>query len=265
MGTAPNSQLVRVNVTARTSTGSSNAVVVEVPAGHCDPTDLLPALQILDDALITEARRASEAAGRSVTCRKGCGMCCRQLVPVTEMEANWLMALVETFPTARRAFVRSRFETAATKLSETGRRDTVMNAWALDRAPLRRLAVEYFRLGIACPFLRDEQCSIYPERPLACREYLVTSPAQDCETLGRVDRVPVPGRLSSRLAKANRASWIPLVLAPEWIAGHRVDGHGGERRTGPELLAEALGTQLGDKEPSGVGPVDRRSSVGQTG
>jgi Fe-S-cluster containining protein len=31
-----------------------------------------------------------------------------------------------------------------------------------------------------CPFLEDESCSIHPDRPLVCREYLVTSPAELC-------------------------------------------------------------------------------------
>ena len=31
-----------------------------------------------------------------------------------------------------------------------------------------------------CPFLEEESCSIHPDRPLVCREYLVTSPAELC-------------------------------------------------------------------------------------
>jgi hypothetical protein len=35
--------------------------------------------------------------------------------------------------------------------------------------------VRYFLQGVACPFLEAESCGIHPDRPLACREYLVTS------------------------------------------------------------------------------------------
>jgi hypothetical protein len=41
------------------------------------------------------------------------------------------------------------------------------------------LSLEYLALGIACPFLEDESCSIHAERPLACRQHLVTSPARN--------------------------------------------------------------------------------------
>ena len=47
----------------------------------------------------------------------------------------------------------------------------------------RRLGLEYFKPQIPCPFLEDESCSIYAERPFVCREYLVTSPAENCTTL----------------------------------------------------------------------------------
>ena len=41
---------------------------------------------------------------------------------------------------------------------------------------MRILGREYFQLGIPCPFLEEESCSIYHDRPITCREYLVTSP-----------------------------------------------------------------------------------------
>jgi Fe-S-cluster containining protein len=243
---SPSSQKLRVNVTVCTPTTNSIAVV-EVPTGPCDPIDLLPAFRSIDDVLVNEARQASVAAGGPVTCRKGCDWCCYQLVPVTGIEARWLGALVESLPTARRAIVQTRFAVATSQLAEAGLCDQVTVALSLERAQSHRLAARYFRLRIACPFLEDHQCSIYSERPLACREYVVTSPAQACETLGHVDRIPVPGRLSLRLGKdeANRVTWIPLVSVPEWVVAHAEEDQPGDGRTGPELLAEALGAHRG--------------------
>ena len=254
MDNSPSSQKVRVNVTVRTP-ATNPIVVVEVPTGSCDPIDLLPAFRSIDDVLVAEARQASVAAGRPVTCRKGCDWCCYQLVPVTGIEARWLGALVESLPNAHRAIVQTRFAAAASQLAEAGLRDQVTAAWSLERAQSCRLAARYFRLWIACPFLEDHQCSIYSERPLACREYVVTSPAQACETLGHVDRIPVPGRLSPRLGRdeANRVTWVPLVLVPEWVVAHTEEDQPGDGRTGPELLAEALGTRVGHEQQSTVG------------
>lgn len=244
MDTSPSSHQVQIKVTVRTPTTKS-VVVVEVPAGPCHPIDLLPAFRAIDDVLVTAARQAALAAGRPVTCRKGCDWCCYQLVPVTGIEARRLGALIESLPDARRAIVQARFAAAASRLTGAGLCDQVTSAWSLDRAQNCRLATRYLCLRIACPFLEDHQCTIYSERPLACREYLVTSPAQACRTLGHVDRIPVPGRLSLRLERdeADRTTWIPLVQAPQWVDAQPQDDGMGDERSGPQLLATALGTQ----------------------
>ncbi|MEO8777051.1 MAG: YkgJ family cysteine cluster protein [Rhodanobacter sp.] len=39
-----------------------------------------------------------------------------------------------------------------------------------DEVSHRQLGIDYLRQGVACPFLEQESCSIYDERPLACRK-----------------------------------------------------------------------------------------------
>ena len=41
----------------------------------------------------------------------------------------------------------------------------------------------YYALRLPCIFLEDGACSIYEHRPAACREYLVTSPAELCQDM----------------------------------------------------------------------------------
>ena len=104
----------------------------------------------------------------------------------------------------------------------------------------------YFRLGIPCPFLEQESCSIYAERPITCREFLVTSPAEHC---ARVDsagvvRVRLPLRVFNAVARWNvppsghvRERWVPLILAPQWAEAHPAEP---PPRPGTELLEEFL-------------------------
>src|SRR5262249_14826542 len=94
----------------------------------------------------------------------------------------------------------------------------------------RSLAMTYFDQDIPCPFLEEESCSIYRERPLICREFLVTSPAANCSRLAEdktVRGVRPPFRLSVALKRledgpqAERSiRWVPLILAPEWAEAH---------------------------------------------
>jgi Fe-S-cluster containining protein len=90
------------------------------------------------------------------------------------------------------------------------------------------LGLDYFRLGIPCPFLENESCSIYADRPLACREFLVTSPAENCRNPGpdNIAKVPLPAMLSETLyrfgatGERQPAFWFPLVLALRYAAEH---------------------------------------------
>jgi Fe-S-cluster containining protein len=190
-----------------------------------------------------------ERSGRTVSCQKGCGACCRQLVPLSPPEAWMLADLVAGMPEPRRSEARAAFAEAAATLETAGLKAPLLGR--IERASqMTALALDYFRLGIACPFLKEESCSIHPSRPSICREYLVTSPAENCGQLGRrpVDRIPVNVRLSEALSNLTaklldkEAEVIPMTLALEWAEAHREDG----RRTwDARTLIEGLAAELG--------------------
>ena len=197
---------------------------LEVPAGPARIDDLLPALQALTDALVAVATKQAQADGRRVSCRAGCGACCRQLVPVSEVEARRLAELVRALPDPERAIVEDRFARALEAMAAGGLLDRLRASdTPMDRDERRRVGLEYFARGVACPFLVDESCSIHRDRPLSCREYLVTSPAERCArpAPGTIDQVPMPTQLSRALmgtgddGAAHPVRWRPLVLALE--------------------------------------------------
>jgi hypothetical protein len=68
---------------------------------------------------------------------------------------------------------------------------------------------------VACPFLEDEACSIHADRPLSCREYLVTSPPELCAALSPgIEKATLEARPSLALLDADlRDGWLPLVLS----------------------------------------------------
>jgi Fe-S-cluster containining protein len=112
---------------------------------------------------------------------------------------------------------------------------------------------EYFQLSIACPFLEEESCSIHPDRPVSCREYLVTSPAEECAQpfSSQVRTIPIPFKMWWSLARfdplpadSQYVPWVPLIQALEWAEAHPEDG---PARPGPELLGELFGNLTGKK------------------
>ena len=109
----------------------------------------------------------------------------------------------------------------------------------------RQLALDYLYVRVPCPFLEDESCSIHPIRPLACREYLVTSPPEHCFDPATLKAVPVPlplylsrvlGRMGAEIENDARG-WIPLLFLFAWM---KAGAHPGEAISGdgPQVLHE---------------------------
>ncbi|MEZ6060449.1 MAG: YkgJ family cysteine cluster protein [Planctomycetaceae bacterium] len=226
----PERELVTVRLQL-TIGGERFALDVPVPTGPASPEDLLPFLRTLAKLVTDIGQEYAAGQGRSVSCRAGCGICCRQIVPVPEFEALRLARLVDSMPEPRRSNIRERFKDATKRLREAGLYDAVDSDHYLDAPPVLDLGPRYFRLMIACPFLEDESCSIYEDRPISCREYLVTSPAELCAEpdSNELDRVPLAIRPStaSMMLEVDQADdgprqtrWMALTRALEWAASH---------------------------------------------
>lgn len=202
---------------------------VTVPAAPTPLRRLIPLAQALTNAVVQTASNAVEEQGQHVSCRKGCGACCRQLVPITQTEARQIADLVQELPEESRHAVEGRFAAARQRLADAGLLDTLLDPVQWPRSGEAERWSRYFQLNLACPFLEEESCSIHADRPLSCREYLVTSPAEHCAqpTPETVHRVPLPMEVWPAMAQldgpaddANYLRWVPLVVAPEWAAAH---------------------------------------------
>jgi Fe-S-cluster containining protein len=216
-----------------TFTVNGRAVHAEAraPDGPVRLDELLPALRAIDDRLIEAAVAHHETAGGRISCRKGCSACCRvQPVPVTPPEAGALARLVDALPEPRRRAVHAAFAAAREGLRTAGlyevfiRRDPGMTREATIAAARR-----YMGLGLICPFLVDDTCSIYPDRPFVCRQYFVTSPPELCVAPldNPVKPVRMPARFATALLKAAEAlngraqHTVPLVLALDYAEANQ--------------------------------------------
>lgn len=242
-------QLEAFDVSVNTSAGTVTASV-SVPAGFVPVSDLVPTVRDLgEQAQALEARRAS-ASGLAISCRKGCAACCRMLVPVAPPEAFLLREAVQRMPADQRTRIVTKLDAARARLLRAGLLERLREVtesdrqWSDDEAePLNRA---YYALRLPCPFLEEEVCSIYEHRPAACRELLVTSPAELCQDMvnNPVQALPAPVRGGTVLSLlwahlfGGPVRLIPLPLALEWAERHADEG----RRTwkGADLLQKAL-------------------------
>ena len=248
----------RGNVTANVKLSSpdwSMDFKLTVPAGPTTLKEVLPLAQSLSDAVVNAASHELEQRGVKISCCKGCGACCRQLVPVAEVEARRLAELVNEMPEPRRTQIRARFDEALRRFGEAGLLEKLHDVERWHQEGCIEFGLEYFRLGVPCPFLEDESCSIHPDRPLKCREFLVTSPAINCQTptSETIQSVLLPLRVAPAVAEfqvvesaPHLVRWVPLVLALEWGATHPDPP---ATQSGPELLSQLMANMTGKKPP----------------
>jgi Fe-S-cluster containining protein len=204
------------------------------------------AMQLEDQLVAMSVRRDLKDGTRSISCAKGCGACCRQVVPLSPPEAWMIADLVRSFPAARRTEVLERFERARRTLTDKGFAARSTDASATPEQ-LFELGADYFDLGIPCPFLEDEACSIHPQRPSICREFLVTTPALLCSDLRKhkteTRLIPMAASLSECLSKltakllGGEPMIIPLTSALDWATDHEEEG---QRTWEPEVLMRGL-------------------------
>ena len=222
---------------------SSLRFKLTVPDDATRKLELLPLFRSLADTIVDAAVDDAKASGCTISCKKGCGACCRQVVPISDVEAESIRRLVDELPEPRRSAIVERFERARQSLADAGLLETLRAAQRVPAGDAEALGIAYFTLGIPCPFLEDESCSIHPERPLACREYLVTTPAANCArpTPETIHCVRVPARVSRAIRRIggdvprDQEPWIPLVLALEWPLAEDAARH-----TGTAMVTKAL-------------------------
>jgi Fe-S-cluster containining protein len=219
-----------------------------VPAGKTNLTEILPVLRALDDSLISGVSAELGEAGYAISCRRGCSECCSQLVPMSIFEAESIAEHLRSLPEERQKELAERFHQALSKLSAAGLIDRmVAEGLQADSKEFQQLVFDYFYQRIPCPFLEDHACSIYPVRPFACREYLVTSPAEYC-----FDPVTMPvvgvkrplkffallNQIGAEVEHGSRG-WIPLLFLFAWMKSGARPGQA-ISADGPQVLYEVL-------------------------
>ncbi len=228
---------------------------IDVPTRLIPVSDIVPVMRSLGERALALEDEKSQRAGQTRSCRKGCAACCRMLVPVSPPEAFALKDAVGRLPAPQRDRILHRLATLRHTLNEAGllgrlvQLSETRTQWSdEDMEPVNR---DYYAMRLPCPFLDDDACGLYDARPAACRELLVTSPAEWCRDMDNnpVRTLPVPFRIGTVLSlmwatiTGGAARLIPLPVALDWADRHV--GENGARHSGATLLHMGMGTILG--------------------
>lgn len=187
---------------------------------------VMPGAFELADAFISTSVKMVEEAGHTVQCRKGCSACCRQLVPVSPVEAMVLLDAFEALPAEQQERVKHRFVEVNERIRDE-KLEGALKAVITDGG--REGLGAYFGLQIACPFLEEGSCQVYDARPTACRELLVASDPKYCDKGASPDiqRIPLISEMSRALQQLSAMVWkdtptrLPLVWSLDWARAQR--------------------------------------------
>ena len=190
--------------------------------------DIVPMARKLSTRLSLLVLGKLRESGKHVPCCKGCSACCSYcLIPLSVPEAFRLTEEVMAMPAeSGRAVMQSSLETARTMLAERPVEFDFNESAEMDcQAQISRLRRWCADIKLACPFLSEHLCTLYEQRPTACREHIVTGSPVKCEADAadepQVVRMPVSileclGQLTAELEQSEvEAVMLPLTLP--WV------------------------------------------------
>lgn len=218
----------QINVSLKIPAGTLD-LALTVPSKKVKLRAMLPVVRSLSNSFIEASVKEISASGESISCKAGCGACCRQMVPVSEAEAYDISRTVAEMPEPRRSQIKERFSSGLEKFEASGFFDRLDDV-ALNgsEADYETLIEEYFDHNVECPFLESGSCSIHPVRPITCREYLVTSPAELCDSSKGTGIVNIKQFFQvkeslislAREKTAKSLPYVPLIKVLEWTASN---------------------------------------------
>jgi len=191
--------------------------------GDARLADIVPAARVICDKITGTATEQIRVQGASIPCHKACPACCSYLVSLSVPEVlcfgqeifhkqKYQLNTLRTYLHAARRIIRHRPPNHVPESSSGSSNNP---------SELNALANWYAGLNLTCPFLHNNQCTIYEQRPFVCREHFVTGSADGCRrNSGEAQVIEMPVqmgnvlcRLSEKLCDTSDAVMMPLALA----------------------------------------------------
>ena len=243
--------------------GQKVSVTVEADAAPGPSEMLLPALRSLSASFGTVGERYVEAQGKSISCGPGCGACCRQMVGVSASDARQLVSLLRSMPDERLATLRQRAIEGVERLRAAGLDDCLTNPNHDGPEAAYERAIAYMKVGVPCVFLENEMCSIHAERPLVCREYLVTSDPRHCARPWAdrefLEPVPLPYHMNRAMVRVDQDAdddpWSVLLMLVYRALVENVVPPRGVERPGEEWLKRFVNSLGSSRVGGDLGPA----------
>lgn len=200
---------------------------IAVSKGQATLADIVPLARSVCTKITDVVVESICSDGGRIPCRKGCAACCGPyLVPLSVPEALRLNEEISAAPpNQRESVLRACLFAARRILSQKPPKPFIGQAAVtspVNHEELNLFSNWYKSLELSCPFLYNDMCFIYEQRPLACRELFVKGSAEACRgEHGIAELVLMPVKMPNALAQlagdfegtTAEAVILPLTLA----------------------------------------------------
>lgn len=177
---------------------SKKTIEITIPDKQVKLSEMVPFAHFIADQIV---KTAIDHSTMPITCAKGCGVCCNQLVPLSIPELFFIVEQLRGMPPEQRFPLLSRFDSIEKHLIAS---DFINTLRTIDQTRNdRAIAEHYFRMNLQCLFLEQQSCSIHPWRPVVCREFNALSDPRLCDDPfnNKIASISYIQRPSSILAK----------------------------------------------------------------
>jgi Fe-S-cluster containining protein len=189
---------------------SNKYIEITIPDKQVRLSEMVPFTHFITDQMV---KAAIDHSLLPVTCGKGCGVCCNQLVPLSIPELFFMVEQLRAMPPQERFPILSRFDTIEKHLIAS---NFIQTLRTIDQTKNdRTIAEHYFHLNLQCPFLDQQSCTIHSWRPVVCREFNALSDPKLCADPfnNKISSISYIQRPSSILAKlfATITGTVPIL------------------------------------------------------
>jgi Fe-S-cluster containining protein len=204
-----------------------------------DASVIMGNLQHDVDEAVTEREQAAAAEGVKIACSRGCNVCCHHTVMIYQPEAvriaRWLSLPQNAH--IKEAYL-ARYPKWREGAGDADERIAELTATFQHDAHVRA-HMEQFRRRNMCAFNGVEgECTIYPVRPVACRNAHARDTAEHC-----APESPVPMRMYHLVPVDNLMKSVRMLI----LATHHAMGG---PRCRPKALCQAVYDLLQDRPPA---------------
>ncbi|PKL49397.1 MAG: hypothetical protein CVV39_03050 [Planctomycetes bacterium HGW-Planctomycetes-1] len=162
--------------------GKKTSFHINVTAKNAALADIVPLARKLSTKLAAAFVANLREKGHFVPCCKGCSACCSSLIPLSVPEAFRLRKELLAMPSdVSNQIMRSCINTAEKILDKAQRTDRMEGFSKNSKPRISQINKWYGELKLPCPLLSKSLCTLYEQRPLACREHIVTGSSASCQ------------------------------------------------------------------------------------